>query len=86
MTKKKQDSLVNKLSFEDALDQLEEIVKQLEKGELSLEQSLEQYGLGVKLSQLCLIQLNAAEGKITKVLSEKNGEIVELPLAFQEDE
>ena len=86
MTKGKQEKQDNNISFEEALSRLEEIVRQLEKGELSLEESLEQYANGVKLSQICLTKLDAAEKKLTKVLSEENGKLVELPLAFQEDE
>lgn len=87
MARKKQIQLLDdNLSFEDALNELEAIVKQLEQGELSLDQSLDQYAQGVKLSRLCLTKLNAAEEKITKVISEVNGNIVESALACQGDE
>lgn len=87
MARKKQEQrLADNISFEDALRELESIVKQLEKGELSLDQSLDQYAQGVRLSQMCLVKLNAAEEKITKVISEVNGNIVESALVFQEDE
>lgn len=74
------------ISFEEALSKLEAIVKQLEQGELSLDAALEQYAHGVKLSQMCLGKLNDAEVKITKVITETNGRIIETPLDVQEGE
>ena len=50
--------------FETALKQLEEIVQRLEKGELTLEESLGLYEQGIRLSRLCHAKLEEAEGKI----------------------
>jgi exodeoxyribonuclease VII small subunit len=50
--------------FEDCLQQLEKIVEQLERGELSLEQSLKLFEEGVQLSNSCRQELEAAEGKV----------------------
>lgn len=87
MAKSKQERLlINDTSFEDAMSQMEAIVKQLERGELSLEQSLEQFEKGVKLSQMCLAKLTAAEKQITKVIREENGQVVERPILFGEVE
>ncbi|MCE5285749.1 MAG: exodeoxyribonuclease VII small subunit [Pelosinus sp.] len=68
------------LSFEEALLNLETIVKGLEKGDLPLEESLAQFSDGVELSQLCLAKLNAAEQHIDKILQMEQGELVEKPL------
>ena len=54
----------SELSFEKAMERLEEIVNHLESGDLSLEQALEVYEEGVKLSLYCDTKLNEAEGKI----------------------
>lgn len=69
--------LTNEVSFETALGKLELIVKQLEKGELPLAESLKQFADGIALSQLCLSQLNTAEKQIDTILKEVDGQLVE---------
>ena len=56
---KKKDNL-DEICFEEALEKLEIIVKQLEKGELSLDESLDNFAEGVNLSKVCLNKLNYA--------------------------
>jgi exodeoxyribonuclease VII small subunit len=63
-------------SFETALKQLEDIVQRLEKGELSLEESLKLYEEGIQLSRLCHGKLEEAEGKIEMLLKDAKGEVV----------
>ena len=63
------------LSFEDALTKLENNVRTLEVGELSLEESLKIFEEGMKLSKLCSAKLEQAEAKI-EVLLEKEGQLV----------
>ena len=55
------------MSFEQAYHELEQIVAQLEKGELSLEQALELHERGQILAQYCSSQLERAELKIRKL-------------------
>jgi exodeoxyribonuclease VII small subunit len=62
------------VSFEVALKQLEEIVSRLEKGELTLEESLALYEDGVRLARLCHDKLEEAEGKIEVLLKNARGE------------
>lgn len=71
--------------FEEALGKLELIVKDLEKGELPLEDSLSKFSEGVKLSQVCLAKLQAAEETIDKILREEKGSIAEYPLELREE-
>ncbi len=52
------------IQFEHSVNELELIVKQLEKGELSLEDSLKQFEKGIKLARQCQEALNQAEQKI----------------------
>ena len=52
------------LHFEQAITELEDIVKQLEQGELSLEDSLKQFEKGIGLARRCQDVLNQAEQKI----------------------
>lgn len=58
--------------FEDCLQQLEKIVEQLEKGDLSLEQSLKLFEEGVRLSNSCRQELEAAEGKVEILMKQGN--------------
>ena len=53
------------LSFEKVLGELEEIVQQLEKGELSLDDSLKKFEKGIHLARQCQDTLTEAEQKIT---------------------
>ncbi|MGQ9607755.1 MAG: exodeoxyribonuclease VII small subunit [bacterium] len=66
----------DKIKFEDLLSKLESIVEKLEKGDLSLEESLSAYEEGIKLSRLCLKQLDEAERKIEMLTKGENGSIV----------
>ena len=72
--------------FEEELDKLELIVKQLERGELPLEESLERFTEGMKLSQLCLNKLDKAEKNIDKIIQSQQGKIIEKPLTLLEED
>jgi len=52
------------VKFEKALERLEKIVEELERGNISLEDALKKYEEGVKLSRICSEKLTAAEKKI----------------------
>ncbi len=65
------------LNFEEALAQLETVVKSLEVGNLPLEESMKQYQEGIELAQYCHSLLQKAEALIVKM--EKSGEWVDLP-------
>lgn len=58
------------LTFEEALKSLEEIVSNLESGEVPLEQALQQFQRGMELSRFCQDTLNKAEETLTKVMTE----------------
>ena len=62
----------NITQFEETLAALETLVEQLEKGDLSLEESLESFEQGVKLTRACQTALQEAEQKV-QILLEKNG-------------
>ncbi|MCX4025970.1 exodeoxyribonuclease VII small subunit [Endozoicomonas sp. SM1973] len=59
-------------SFEESLTALETLVEQLESGELSLEDSLQAFEQGIKLTRECQQSLTKAEQKVNLLL-EKNG-------------
>ncbi len=65
------------MNFEKKLGRLEEIVQEMEKGELSLEDSLKVFEEGVKLSRECHTQLNEAEQKVQMLLKvDSEGQVV----------
>ncbi|NJD03549.1 MAG: exodeoxyribonuclease VII small subunit [Ruminiclostridium sp.] len=63
--------------FEQAIAELEEVVGKLEKGELTLDESIEFFQKGVELSKYCSKRLDEAERKITLLIEKENGEIAE---------
>jgi len=67
-----QDS-ISELSFEAALKRLEEIVRKLESGEASLDESIELYGEGDRLRQQCESRLQAAQARIEKIQLGRDG-------------
>ncbi len=65
-TKTKNDD-ISKLSFEEALDQLETIVNGLERGDVSLDDSINTYERGEALKEHCAKLLRVAEDKVEKI-------------------
>ncbi|CTQ60865.1 exodeoxyribonuclease VII small subunit [Roseibium album] len=65
---------ISKLSFEDALKQLETIVRELEQGNVALERSIEMYERGDALRKHCDTLLKSAEAKVEKIQLGQNGE------------
>lgn len=61
------------VSFEDSLEELEQIVTQLEEGDLPLEESLELFEKGVRLSMKCKTKLEKAERRIQKLVEDSEG-------------
>ncbi len=79
MAKAKQDSdsksatnpaAAEKFDFEGALAELEQLVEQMEQGELSLEESLQQFERGIALTRACQQALQTAEQKVQILLNE----------------
>jgi exodeoxyribonuclease VII small subunit len=64
---------IQQLSFEAALKRLEEIVRKLESGEASLDESIELYGEGDRLKQQCEARLEAARARIEKIQFGRDG-------------
>lgn len=62
-------------SFEESLKKLETIVEQLEKGDLSLEDSLKLFEEGVGLSAACKQELDTAEGKVQILIKQRDGSL-----------
>ena len=63
------------MKFEEALKKLEKIVGELEDGNLSLDESLEKYEEGVRLSRLCAKKLELAKKKVEILLKSEDGSV-----------
>ncbi len=70
--------------FEESLKKLEATVKRLEKGDLPLEESLSHFEEGIRLSRLCMEQLNTAEKRVQLLLKDKENRF--LTRAFETEE
>ena len=66
-------------TFENAMDRLEQIVQELEQGELPLESAFEKFEEGIKLSKLCTKKLDETEKKVMILMKDSNGELQEAP-------
>lgn len=75
---------LEKRDFDEVLKELEEIVSTLERGNLSLEESLKKFERGIKLSTHCLKKLNEAEKKIETLIEKAGRESIVIP--YQEEE
>ena len=72
------------LSFEEALSLLEQIVAQLEGGDLPLDRAIEEYQTGMRLVRACRERLRAAEQRIEMVTAAEQGAQVR-PFALEEE-
>jgi len=70
---------IEKLSFEEALAELDKIVATLESGKAPLEESIDVYERGMKLKQHCEKKLNDAQEKIEKITIKPDGTVATEP-------
>ena len=76
-------------AFEEALKELEEIVNRLEQGEIPLEEALQLFEQGVKLSRLCHTKLDEAQKRVEVLLKDEGGKMTARPFeqgAGEEDD
>lgn len=64
------------ISFEEALEELERIAEKLERGQLTLEESIKAYERGMELKKICSERLKEAEGKIEMLSKNPEGKTV----------
>jgi len=64
-----------KLSFEEAMSQLESIIEEMEDGKLPLEKSIERFEEAVELVKFCNKKLDSYEKKLSVVLENKDGSL-----------
>jgi exodeoxyribonuclease VII small subunit len=83
MSKRSKDMAKEK--FEEALGRLEDIVKKMEAGEMSLEESLKAFEEGIKLARLCSRKLDEAERRV-EILLKQEEELVIKPFKVEDNE
>ena len=64
------------LSFEESLEKLEEIVNKLEKGDIPLDDAIDEFKNAMELVKICNNKLNSAEEAIAKIVQD-NGDLIE---------
>lgn len=68
-------------NFEESLKKLESIVAQMERGDVTLEDSVKLFEEGSKLAEYCKQQLSDAEGKVEILIKQRNGAMKREPFA-----
>lgn len=71
---------IKNMSFEDALKELQVVVKRLETGETTLDNSIKDYEYGMALKKYCESKLAEAKMKVEKVVEKPDGSMEKLPL------
>jgi len=73
-------------TFEQSIKQLEQIVQELEDGDLHLEKALKKFEEGMKLTKLCSEKLDETEKKVSILLKNSEGRIAERPFMSEDEE
>lgn len=72
--------------FEDSLKQLEDLVERLESGEISLEESLQDFERGVALVRTLRERLDQAQQRVDKIVEQEGGETAAEPMDLMDDD
>lgn len=75
---------IAKLSFEDALQELQDLVRRLEKGQAKLEDAVRDYERGIALKTHCEMKLREAREKVEKIIVGEDGTLRAEPAGFDE--
>ena len=70
------DNILKKMTFEDAMNELENLVNALDKGDISLDKAISAYDRGSKLKDHCEKKLNEAKMKVETIQLSENKEII----------
>ncbi|ABD53007.1 exodeoxyribonuclease VII small subunit [Jannaschia sp. CCS1] len=68
------DKPIDEMSFEDAIRELEQVVTQLDRGDVALEDSIKLYERGAALKARCEAKLKEAEEKVAQITLDANGQ------------
>ena len=77
---------MDKLTYEESIKELEQLVKELENGDLTLDESIEKFEKGMELSKHCSKLLESAEKRITMVIENADGEVNEEKFELSSEE
>ncbi|CAB1061311.1 Exodeoxyribonuclease VII small subunit (EC [Olavius sp. associated proteobacterium Delta 1] len=72
-----------KKTFEQAMKQLEQIVQELESGDMPLEKAIKKFEEGIQISKYCSGKLDESEKRITMLMKDATGNVTEVPFATQ---
>ena len=75
--------MTKEVKFEEKIKELEEIVNELENGEIDLDSSIEKYTYAMKLVKECDKKLKSVEEKVNKILTE-NGTLEDFDISSEE--
>ena len=75
-----------KKTFEQSMKQLEQIVQELESGDLPLEKAIKKFEEGIQLTKFCARKLDETEKKITLLSEDENGNVAESPFPSGDDD
>lgn len=75
-----EETKIEELSFEEALSQLENIVRELETGRIKLDDAVSAYERAIALKRFCTDKLSAAQLKVEKIEIAKDGSLSTTPL------
>ena len=70
------------MSFEQSLEELERIIEELEREDLSLEDALRYFEQGIGMIRTCDSQLKSAQGRLTELFKGENGQFMEKVLGL----
>jgi exodeoxyribonuclease VII small subunit len=72
------------IAFEEAMKELEQLVKRMESGEPTLDESIALFQRGVELSKICAAKLDEIEKKIVQLVETREGGLAEVPFVQKE--
>ena len=75
-----------KKTFEQAMKQLEQIVQDLESGDMPLEKAIKTFEDGIQLSKFCSEKLDETEKRITILMQSPDGELSESPFSGKDED
>jgi exodeoxyribonuclease VII small subunit len=78
--------MAKKKTFEQAMKQLEQIVQDLESGDMPLEKAIKTFEEGIQLSKFCSEKLDETEKRITILMQNSEGKLSESPFPAEDDD
>jgi exodeoxyribonuclease VII small subunit len=75
--------MAEKRTFERAMEELEQVVRRLEGGTLTLDESLAAFEQGIKLSRECEANLSEAKGRVEQLIKDAGGQVTAVPFEIK---